>query len=220
MTMLRQLLLLALVGLGLHAQAPTRDYGKVPGYALDLRSFMGCPISGDATDRRRMESNLLKNRYLRPPAAAVDPTATLEDLLGAGMNDARSWSSESGVVIEGFVVAVRTAEPNDANCHRSDEPGRDTIIEMAPFRNAPPLDRLYAVVTPRAKLLAAQGGDRYDTQSLQRLVGTRIQVTGWLFFDAAGAWSAKNTNETRDDARRATAWEVHPVLDIVPLGLQ
>jgi len=220
---LLRFLLLALACVGVVAQARPAaygsSYGRLPGYPLELKSFMGCPMSGDARDRRQMEVNLLKNRYLLPPAAAVDTTVTLEDLMTPALSEAGRWSMESGAVVEGFVVAVRMDHPSDANCRRQDEPGRDTILELAPFRNAPPEDRLFAVVTPRAKLIAAQGGEDYSTEGLRRLVGARVQVTGWLFYDARDAWKTGD-NFDQEAPRRASAWEIHPALVIVPLRVR
>jgi hypothetical protein len=66
-----------------------------------------------------------------------------------------------------------------------------------------------------------QGGD-WSTEALRRaLVGRRVRVRGWLFYDAHHAREAMRGDPADTLGRRnwrATAWEIHPAtaITVVP----
>lgn len=154
----------------------------------------------------------LKNRTAHPLPADFDSSATLDTLLQPG-NDTSRWSSTRAATIEGYVVRVHRAGIEAANSFSLTR--RDTHIEIASRRDAPPRERVIVEVTPPWRDWAKARGLDWSAEALQRtLVGRRCRFEGWLFFDRAHADESENTNPGRPGNWRATAWEIHPVTTI------
>jgi hypothetical protein len=167
----------------------------------------GCAFSASvrAFDR-------LKNRTTMPQAADFDRSVTLAALSQPGDDHAR-WSEARAAAVEGYVVDVYAGGPESANCFSHLR--RDTHLEIALRPDAPPRERVIAEVTPRAQDLAAARGLDWSIKTLRRtLVGHRCRFEGWLLFDDRHAGEAGNTQPSRPQNWRATAWELHPVTDI------
>jgi hypothetical protein len=159
--------------------------------------------------------NELKNRTALPTVADFDRSATLEALLQPG-NDRQRWSNNRAAAIEGFVVRAIEAGRETANCLSATR--RDLHIELAQGPDASPRERVIVEVTPRLRDQALKRGLDWSTPALQRaLVGRRVRIEGWLFFDDEHDDEAENTRPGRAGNWRATAWEVHPVTAIVVL---
>jgi hypothetical protein len=63
--------------------------------------------------------------------------------------------------------------------------------------------------------MKAEGVD-WSTKALRsKLLGRWVTFTGWMLFDEEHASQAENTNPGRPRNWRATAWEIHPVTQIV-----
>jgi hypothetical protein len=74
-------------------------------------------------------------------------------------------------------------------------------------------------VTPPMRDRARARGVDWSVDALRaKLVGRHVRFTGWLLFDSEHADEAENTNPGGRDNWRATAWEIHPVTDIVVAG--
>jgi hypothetical protein len=164
----------------------------------------GCALSAGV---RKFDQ--LKNRTTLPQAADFDSHVTLAALIQPGDDHAR-WSEARAAAVEGYVVAVYAGAIESANCFSYLR--RDTHIEIALRPDAPPRERAVLEVTPRARDAAAARGLDWSTSALQHaLVGRRCRFEGWLLFDDRHAGEAGNTQPSRPQNWRATAWELHPV---------
>lgn len=175
----------------------------------------GCPASGLALTPGARERARLKNREALPRPEEFDAGVTLDALLRPG-DDRLRWSESRAAVLEGYVVEVKSAGPEAANCFSP--AGRDTHIHVAARPDAPARESVVLEVTPRLERWAARQGWDWSEPSLRRdLLGRRCRFEGWLFFDAGHAGEAENTAPGGAGNWRATAWEVHPVTRLAAL---
>jgi len=173
-----------------------------------------CPPEGDAVQAEARELNPLKRRMELP--GALDPGVTLVAMLAPG-DDEHRWNTKDGARIEGYVVNVKPGGIESVNCHARAVADRDTHIEIALTANAPETERVVVEVTPQVR--KARHPD-WTTPELKKLIGKRVRVTGWLFFDAEHKAESAHTCTHCAHAWRATAWELHPVtaIEILPLN--
>jgi hypothetical protein len=189
-------LLLALaIGLPVWSQS-VLDAGVL---VLDLRTFNGYPMEGDAKSPDEQALNCLRNRWVAPTGAQFDRTITLETLL-ASRDDRSRWSEQKACSVEGICVGVSSGAAESANGHKWAENARNTRIELT-LHATDPSRRITVEVTPRWRHVMCQLGHDWSTASLkERLLGKRIRVAGWLLFDPVGPGK--------------TAWSIHPVTRI------
>lgn len=172
--------------------------------AQPYRPRQGCTLAPGA-----WAFNERKNREALPQAADFDARVTLAALLQPGDERVR-WAETRAAVVEGYVVALYEANPEAANCYSLRQ--RDTHIELALRRDAPPRERMILEVTPRLRAWAARQGWDWSTPTLAReLTGRWCRLEGWLFYDRIHGNEAENTAPGRAANWRATAWELHPV---------
>ncbi len=178
--------------------------------------FHGCPLEGVATGIRHLESNRQKNRTTHPSPKDIDSTATISAIMKPG-NDEGRWSEERGASIVGYVVEVKGASPESANCDAKDRAFRDTHIALV----ADPADsretaRVIVEVTPRWRAFMAQRGQNWSSDALhRRMLHHWVRVTGWLFWDYEHADASAHTARRGANSWRATAWEIHPITGIM-----
>jgi len=159
-----------------------------------------------------LDDNLLKNRSAHPRESDFDQNVTLEAMLAPG-DDRGRWSETTAARIEGYVAGVRNGPMEPVNSFSRLH--RDTHIGLALRPDAPDLERVEVEVTPRIRAWAEEQGLDWSTTALKRdLLGHRVQIEGWLFFDQGNAVQAENTNKGGERNWRATAWEIHPVTSI------
>lgn len=172
-----------------------------------------CPLEGDAKQALARELNPYKNREDAPPAAKINPTATLNAVLAPG-NDLQRWTRDEGAVFEGVVVNVKIGGIESVNCHARDPAHRDTHIELALNASAPETQRVIVEVTPRLREKMAVIADWSTSTLKRRLIGHRVRITGWMFDDLEHKAEAENTNPGGAKNWRATVWEIHPITAI------
>lgn len=181
-----------------------------------LDVFDGCPLTGASHSPDKMADNRLKNRYELPTRQDIDAFVNLDTMLasvGPGALDPRRAAQ-----FIGYVKSVSDGGVESCNCHAINSRDRDTHIQMVAHLGDGPKEVVVVEVTPRTRALAAQRGLDWSTEGLERtLVGKRITVTGWLYFDPDHVDQAFTTDP--DDTRgrpnwRGTNWEIHPVTDI------
>ena len=180
--------------------------------------FHGCSLEGNAQHQSRKELNRLKNRGTIASASQIASSVTLAAMLQGG-DDTNRWSTDSGAVIEGYVLHVKPGGQETVNCGEAEDPFRDTHIEVT-LSSTDTLKRrrIIVEVTPRWRdFLSSQGQDWSTAALQQQLVGRRVRFTGWLFFDAEHDDESENTRPGRATNWRASAWEIHPVTAIVAL---
>ena len=180
--------------------------------------YHGCGLNGSATSPIVQQLNYLKNRFKSPKAKDIKPAITLQALLTEG-KDTNRWSDNSAAEIEGVVFDVKPGGVESTNCRAEGLADRDTHIELVPkLDDAGPTRRVIVEVTPRLRVLAAERGLDWSPAGLQKLIGHKVRITGWMLFDFEYIDQAENTAPRRRANWRATAWEIHPVTDIVLLN--
>jgi len=154
----------------------------------------------------------LKNREAPPRPEEFDAGVTLDSVTRPG-DDRERWSESRAARLEGYVVEVRRAGPEAANCFSPSR--RDTHVHIAARADAPARETVVLEVTPRLERWAARQGLDWSEAALRRdLLGRRCRFEGWLFFDAGHAGEAENTAPGREGNWRATAWEIHPITSL------
>jgi hypothetical protein len=128
-------------------------------------------------------------------------------------NDINRFDPKRAARVQGFVVNVlEGGNKETCNCGATAANERDTHIELALAKDAPPTQRVIVEVTPRTRMLK---GNAWTTAALKKQIKDKwVEVTGWLMFDTMHIDAAENTNPGGDMNWRATCWEVHPVTDI------
>ena len=79
-----------------------------------------------------------------------------------------------------------------ANCLSFTE--RDTHIDLALVRDAPPAERMVLEVTPPMREWARQRGLDWSLPALRALVGHRARFEGWLLWDLEHVDESENTS--------------------------
>jgi hypothetical protein len=153
----------------------------------------------------------LKNRVQVPASDDFDRRVSLDALLARG-RDATRWSDRYAASIEGYVIVVRPGAVEFANCLSFTE--RDIHLHVARVPDAPVGEHVVVEVTPHWRSWARQHGLDWSLAALQRLVGKRVRLEGWLLFDIEHDDESENTNPGLVHNWRATAWELHPVTSI------
>jgi len=174
----------------------------------------GCPLEGDAKQALAKELNPFKNRTDAPPAAKINPAATLGAVLAPGP-DLQRWSRDDAAVFEGVVINVKVGGIESVNCHAKDPAHRDTHIELALSPTATSTQRVIVEVTPHWREQMAAIADWSTSALKQQLLpngqpGTRVRITGWLFDDLEHVKQAENTNPGGLSNWRATVWNGNP----------
>jgi hypothetical protein len=180
--------------------------------------YHGCGLTGGPAPPIVQQLNYMKNRSSSPKAKDIKPTITLDAVLATG-NDTNRWSDNSAAEIEGIVFDVKPGGIESTNCRAQDLADRDTHIEIVrSLEDSGPTRRMIVEVTPRLRAMAAKRGLDWSTQALQALKGYRVRIRGWMLFDFEHVDESENTAPKRRDNWRATAWEIHPVIDITVLN--
>jgi hypothetical protein len=177
-----------------------------------------CGLEGTATSDAGKALDRLKNRYKAPATDDVDAEAVLAAMLAPG-DDIDRFDEKKAAKVTGFVIGVKVGGKEACNCQATATIDRDTHIELALAKDAPPRQRVIVEVTPRVRdQMKAQDID-WTTETLTKATGKGIkgkwvEVTGWLLFDSMHIAEAENTNPGGAKNWRATCWEVHPVTGI------
>jgi hypothetical protein len=177
-----------------------------------------CPLEGNAQSNSIQELNILKNRSNTPSAEDFDNSITLSKLVALGSDESR-WSTNKAARIKGYVYDVKPGGVETCNCKNKDINQRDTHIEivMDP-NNSSKAQRMIVEVTPRIRKAMKLKGIDWSTRALRdKYLGRFVEVEGWMLFDKEHKNAAENTNPTRPNNWRATAWEIHPITKITVL---
>ncbi len=158
--------------------------------AITIASLLSTP-SRARQDRdekgESAQSKALKNRRMMPKAADMDKAVTLSGLLEK--KDEGDWSAKKAATIEGYVVQVEKEEDGDFHIVLAEEKQENNTKKWAVVEMTPAW---------RAKKAT------YSDARLRGLVGKKVRVTGWLFYEP---------EEGQHDPR-GTRWELHPVTAI------
>lgn len=184
---------------------------SILGSAQDLSTYKGCPPAGDGKDAKLAELDRKKNRF-----DIVDPNHAIQ----ISMDDLRIPGEDSGrfkegiaVFIEAYIVEVKPGGVESCNCHSTDPDSRDTHIALS-IDPKPTQYRVIVEVTPRLRELKKAEGKDWSTKNLKKLIGKKVRITGWLFYDTEHRQNAFNTNTVGQHNWRVTCWEIHPITNI------
>jgi len=172
-----------------------------------------CDIHGSANPHRREYTlNVYKNRYSLPKDNDFIDGVTIEKLI-ASSNESE-YSIEKAVEISGYVFNVKMGGIETCNC--KDERYRDTHIEVTPDNeHTSPEYRIIVEVTPRIRTLMAVKGIDWSTDELKNtLIGHKVKIAGWLFYDEEHKSQSFATNPGGERNWRASCWEIHPITSI------
>jgi hypothetical protein len=180
-----------------------------------------CPMVGTGKSAANKALNRLKNRFVPPDDADINPHVTLAAILAPGEDTDRFNPQEAAKVI-GYVINVKVGGKEACNCTATNPIDMDTHIELALHKDAPENQRVIVEVTPRFRLLKKTKGADWSTAALEKtsgdgIKGRWVEVTGWLLFDEMHTDGAENTNPGGAKNWRATCWEIHPVTEIKPI---
>jgi len=174
-----------------------------------------CGIHGSsAPDKKEYELNVLKNRNILPGPTDMMPELSLDQM--AKSASARDFPQDKAVVITAYVYSVKVGGVESCNCKTKDHQYRDTHIELVPdAEHSGPEFRVIAEVTPRFRLMMAAKGMDWTTDALkQTLIGHKVRITGWLFYDDEHERQSFANNPGGDRIWRASCWEIHPITQI------
>jgi hypothetical protein len=162
-----------------------------------------CPPEGNAKTEKKKESNVLKNR---PVDIKLNPkTLSIDSLLLDG-NDYNRFSNSDYVIVTGYVIGIKGGGLESCNCKSKNEADHDIHIYIGKTPNSEKQDCFIVEITPKFKSL-----NKID---YQKLIGRKVTVTGYLFFDEEHKGNARNTCKKCTKLWRKTVWEVHPVVKI------
>ncbi|HVF90969.1 MAG TPA: hypothetical protein VNH22_12950 [Blastocatellia bacterium] len=168
-----------------------------------------CPEQGLSISKDGRRLARLKNRVSPPLQEDFEDRVTLAALLQPG-DDRQRWSESRAAAIEGYVLVVKKAGIESANCYCPFR--RDIHIEVALRLDAPPTERAVLEITPPMSDRAERQGWDWSAEALEReLVGHWCRFEGWLLFDTHHASESENISPGRERNWRATAWEIHPI---------
>jgi hypothetical protein len=184
-----------------------------------LDTYNGCPMIGDGQSAGVQALNRLKNRYMAPSDAQINPKVTLNAMLAPGADTGR-WKTSYGAEITGYVEDVKPGGIETVNCHAKDLADRDTHIELVldPM-NSGSTKRVIVEVTPRWRSIEAAQNVTWSTAALRtKLLGRWVKVRGWMLFDVEHTNASENTAPSNPRDWRGTAWEIHPItsLQVLP----
>ena len=172
---------------------------------LTTSTFSQCLPKGDSPQLKLQRLDSLKNRT---NVSRVTDSFNVTHFL-SGKYDVDSFHSSQFVKVTGYIVGVKYGGSETCNCHSKNKQDLDFHIELA--AQAGPTKNIMVCEVSRF----TRG--KLTIQDLKALVGKKVTITGWLFFDEEHKQNAINTNPQGTNLWRGTCWEVHPAFTIVHL---
>jgi hypothetical protein len=173
-----------------------------------------CPPEGDATDTKRQQTNILKNRDRAPVISDFDSAITIWGMLNS-QDESNAFNQNTSITITGYLLKAKDEGPESCNCHSTNKADHDVHIYIAPNKDVTSIGECVVVeITPWVKKNHPEWTSRY----LNSIAEHKVSVTGWLFWD----WEHTNVSKAShsDNPKRGTVWEIHPIINIVDLGTQ
>ncbi len=180
-----------------------------------LNTINDCGVHGSSNpNRKEYELNIYKNRYSVPVSSDIISGVTIEKLIASG--DETDFPITKAIEVTGYVFNVKMGGIETCNCKTQDEKFRDTHIELTPDEeHTGPESRMIVEVTPRIRTIMAVKGIDWSTEELKgTLIGHKVKITGWLFYDSEHSGQAFATHPGGERNWRASCWEIHPVTNI------
>jgi len=192
-------------------------------FAQNMDTYNNCKMVGDVSPnnpkKQEMEDlNRQKNRYQFPTPQDFDHSVTLEKMIGSdGEHDRTKFDTKKAVTIEGYVIyAAKNGSSETCNCHATDPYFTDQHFELALTPDEPKDSRTVIVeITPRLREIMAHKGTDWTNSNMQKYLGHKVRVSGWLFYDAEHEKDACSYHPDKcgdvPGFNRHTCWEIHPI---------
>ncbi len=173
----------------------------------------GCPPEGSGGDAAL---NLLKNRMDQGAYVPVSfesllaltwPKSVENQMVGEWSPTSKAFIDQYAgmpLSIEGYIVNIRDASPEPANCDRTDAANLTWRMNLAETPRAGRGQTIVVESTPPARI-----GHTWTVDLIQSLIvdpRTQVRVSGWLYFDPEHPQEVGRI--------RATLWEIRPVMQI------
>lgn len=187
-----------------------------------------CPDYGSSKNKSDSIFNTYKNRsvHVGKKRAKLIP---IDSILKDGRDSAR-FNNNMFVCTEGYVIAYKAGGSEQCNCNSEDPATFDMHIEIGKTPDAPANERMIVELTPKLRkergvfmtLSQVKTKDTlsygFDKKDLKNMVGHKIKVTGYFFFDKEHAHNAKNSCHSCSKVWRKTCWEIHPVTKLIQVN--
>jgi hypothetical protein len=171
---------------------------------MSIYSQSPCPVEGKGKNDKDIAANKLKNRDIE--TKVINTKVTLQSILTPG-EDSKRFNQNDFVMITGYCVFIERGGKESCNCGSSIDTLQDNHIYIGLTPNAKKEDCMIVEITPRFKRLN-KGFD------LKQFAGKKINVYGYIFYDAEHKGNAKNTCDKCTNTWRYTCNEIHPVVKI------
>ncbi len=176
-----------------------------------------CPPEGKTKVNRLKELNIKKNRYELPKSSDIDANVTMKALMEKG-NDEERFDENMAAVIEGYIYDVTNTGKETCNCNATEENYQDVHIVIVKKKSYTK-NKYHVIVeiTPRLRNKVFEKlGVENNKELRKKLIGMKVKVMGWLFFDAEHKVNSFNINPkgNKKTIWRATCWEIHPITNI------
>ena len=171
-----------------------------------------CPAKGGSSNAKKQAADVLKNRSKKGEEVALN----LADFLADGKDNSRFDTKTYGT-ITGYLSELKHGGPESCNCNTADKTKHDIHVYVSLKQGETNKSKMMIVeLSPYSYTLS----DKNNYDYLQSILGSKVEITGWLFFDEEHSAAAKNTAKKTTAEKniwRKTCWELHPVTKIVKL---
>ena len=173
-----------------------------------------CPITGDRALRKFQINDSLKNRpmikldipkFSHPPLVPFKVYQASE-FINLHKSDTGLYNTTPLIAIECYIVNVKWGGSETCNCHSKDQNDLDIHIEVA----ATPSESDGRKIMVCEMTRFTRNG--LGVSDVKKLIGHKVKIYGYLFFDGEHWQNAVNTNPSGTNLWRSTCWEVHPVI--------
>lgn len=170
-----------------------------------------CPQSGNSKSKSFQYRDSLKNRSV----IGVPQNILLSDILVDG-DDRKRFSQTQFITVSGYVMYMVPGGPEGSNCNTKDEKKWDLHIFIGMDTINKSKSRMLVVeLTPYSYSINPLWQNKKFQSSL---IGKKVTITGWLFWDYGHFRNAENTakfSSTPGDIWRKTCWEIHPITNLI-----
>lgn len=195
-----KVLFIALVGILAQREGDTTTFNKK------------CPPEGLAKAEKEKELYRKKGYWVTP--RKYKPMK-LSAFLRKGADRSR-WKEGDAVEIHAYVDTIfNYKSPEKCNCDSEEEVGQDVRIYMVTKPRKYPY--MVAEISPRFREIISNQGYDFSTPGLKAAFQKKkVIIRGYLMYDYFHQKDATNYGYASYPKKpRATAWEIHPVTDIL-----
>ena len=170
-----------------------------------------CTQKGSSKSKSFQYRDSLKNRNI----IGVSQNVLLSDILADG-DDRKRFSQTQFVTVTGYVMYIAPGGPEARNCNTKDPKKWDVHIFIGVDNiNKSKSNMMVVELTPYSYKI----NNLWHSSDFQKsLIGKKVTITGWLFWDYSHFRNASNTvkfSKNPGTIWRKTCWEIHPITNLV-----